>query len=850
MRGRLGSLAFMALVASVAVATLALPAIADTQTSISFTYPVLPAPGAPDNDGILNAASHTFQEGGMHVESFWIKNNAPVFAQGHFHINFPNPYEATHGNRFPAGQGPDRLGIYLRREDGGPFDLTSLDYRLVVPAAANIRIGTSYDPSLPVTQLTAFPVVTNAAFQTLTPAGFTDVTELFIVWELSEAITDLGNFDNIVVTIPSGTCSPSQPGGVVVSHAGLADPTTEGWTVDGPGTGVTTGPISGDLGYDSHFVDDDSTATGGWRSYVRTLSPDVMCWARTSGATLRSRVRVANTGDFTDGSVAMSFFDSLQLYELRLGSTGANDPIAQISGATVTLTGLGGGYHLYEMIYDPATKTVDLKVDGIERLSNRPGLGLNVRPPNVTFGSPNTGASGVGEGRYALVEFELPPACSNGVDDDADSLIDFPADPGCTAATDTAETGACGNTTDDDGDGLVDFPSDPGCASLDDASEKSNGLVCDDGVDNDGDLAIDFPADSGCFSPIDPSETTACANGVDDDGDGLTDHPADPGCTGPGDDSEQSSALVCDDGVDNDGDLAIDFPADSGCTSSTDPTETTACANGTDDDGDGLIDLADPGCANAIDDSEKSPGLVCDDGLDNDGDLAIDFPADAGCASPTDASETAACGNALDDDGDGLADLADPGCADANDDSEKSPALVCDDGVDNDGDTLVDFPTDPGCAGPTSNNESPQCNDGIDNDSDTFIDLADPHCTSASDNDESTPLPPCSDGLDNDGDGLTDYPADPGCFSASIYVENPKCDDEIDNDGDGKIDWDGGAAMGTPDPECTVAYGEEAPPPPHCGLGTELVIAFPMLSALRRRMRRAAPSESRWSRCG
>jgi hypothetical protein len=71
----------------------------------------------------------------------------------------------------------------------------------------------------------------------------------------------------------------------------------------------------------------------------------------------------------------------------------------------------------------------------------------------------------------------------------------------------------------------------------------------------------------------------------------------------------------------------------------------------------------------------------------------------------------------------------------------------------------------------------PACSDGIDNDSDGSIDYpADPGCTSATDTDETDAPPPpaCSDGNDNDGDGLTDYPADPGCASATDTDEtNP-----------------------------------------------------------------------------
>ena len=129
---------------------------------------------------------------------------------------------------------------------------------------------------------------------------------------------------------------------------------------------------------------------------------------------------------------------------------------------------------------------------------------------------------------------------------------------------------------------------------------------------------------------------------------------------------------------------------------------------------------------------------------------------------------------------------------------------VCSDGIDQDGDAKFDFPSDPGCTSVAGTIENPECNDG----------------------------------LDNDGDGLIDHPADPGCFSASIYVENPACDDDLDNDGDTKIDWDGGAGMGTPDPQCTVAYGSEALAG-GCGLGLELAFTLPLVLALRRRARSA-----------
>jgi len=95
---------------------------------------------------------------------------------------------------------------------------------------------------------------------------------------------------------------------------------------------------------------------------------------------------------------------------------------------------------------------------------------------------------------------------------------------------------------------------------------------------------------------------------------------------------------------------------------------------------------------------------------------------------------------------------------------------------------------------PYNNPPTYQCSDGLDNDGDNLIDYpSDPGCSSATDNDETDPLPPqCSDGLDNDGDNLIDYPADPGCSSSE---DNSEVDSQTgvimsDDFEDGSIsDW-------------------------------------------------------------
>ncbi|MEZ4330271.1 MAG: carboxypeptidase-like regulatory domain-containing protein [Myxococcota bacterium] len=207
------------------------------------------------------------------------------------------------------------------------------------------------------------------------------------------------------------------------------------------------------------------------------------------------------------------------------------------------------------------------------------------------------------------------------------------------------------------------------------------------------------------------------------------------------------------------------------------------------------FELFEPG--GTLDDWQAgTPFAACSDGLDNDGDGLTDL-ADPGCADANDGSEqnpAVACDDGLDNDGDTLIDLADPGCTDPADPSEiDGGEVACNDGIDNDGDGLVDL-LDPGCADAadvSEQNAAVACDDGLDNDGDTLIDLADPGCTDPADPSE-VDLPPvaCNDGVDNDGDGLVDL-LDPGCADASDASEldpTVACDDGADNDGDALID--------------------------------------------------------------
>ena len=63
------------------------------------------------------------------------------------------------------------------------------------------------------------------------------------------------------------------------------------------------------------------------------------------------------------------------------------DPIVELvtdnsqGGISFVLEGSGGGYHSYELIYDPLAASADLFVDGIEQISDYTGYIVPERNP-------------------------------------------------------------------------------------------------------------------------------------------------------------------------------------------------------------------------------------------------------------------------------------------------------------------------------------------------------------------------------------------------------------------------------------------------------------------------------------
>lgn len=164
--------------------------------------------------GLLHPESPRFVEDGVHVEAFWavqIGKPRGGFIKGHFHP--PDLAAGFEGQHY--GSTHELHGVYLRRVDGRPFSLRSLDYRVTQnrnqPGRnrsvkgfrsddVQLLIATHFDPKQPLArQFLWFPVGVGGAddperpFRRLSFVELESVTQLFIG---SSASVDI---DNIVI---------------------------------------------------------------------------------------------------------------------------------------------------------------------------------------------------------------------------------------------------------------------------------------------------------------------------------------------------------------------------------------------------------------------------------------------------------------------------------------------------------------------------------------------------------------------------------------------------------------------------------------------------------------------------
>jgi len=210
----------------------------------------------------------------------------------------------------------------------------------------------------------------------------------------------------LIVMMGVGEVWANPISGVLVSHSGATNPISEGWHRGPNGGGVSESPIVDDEGFDAWIIDDNSG--GGDLEYQLYPSASEHAAAFSQGWKYTARVKVAEVPDSADRGCFLGYGTDAVRFYIDLGTEADGDPILRLLGPPDMVfvgDGLGPGYHLYEMQYDPATTLATVSVDGIQ-LTDSYGGYVGGGPDRVLWGS---GFNGTGEGRWNMVNFEIIP---------------------------------------------------------------------------------------------------------------------------------------------------------------------------------------------------------------------------------------------------------------------------------------------------------------------------------------------------------------------------------------------------------------------------------------------------------
>ena len=179
--------------------------------------------------GYLHPMSQNFQENGNHVEIFWMPNDETSFVQGHFHHVELN-YETSHGFQSASGLGPDLQGPYVRRLDGGEFDVLGLDYRNRHQVATHLFFSEEA-PTVPsLATFTSVPIATSPLWQTIKFEQFQDLDQLFLTADLGTSASSHLYFDNILIGVASDLLVDSFDSSALNGGTGWVD---DNWAVTG-----------------------------------------------------------------------------------------------------------------------------------------------------------------------------------------------------------------------------------------------------------------------------------------------------------------------------------------------------------------------------------------------------------------------------------------------------------------------------------------------------------------------------------------------------------------------------------------------------------------------------------------
>lgn len=200
---------------------------------------------------------------------------------------------------------------------------------------------------------------------------------------------------------------------IIVLHQGATDPTSEGFVIAQLPNALppsSYGPVFDDQGHDAYFIIDNDK--GKKETNINYLLSEEELSKVEDGWILSTKLRILDSNDILDAGVRVEFGNGLTRYTLVFGSTENNKPLVAITDRgsarpieTYTVDDTNGGYHLYEMFFDPKSQKADLYVDNVLAIEGYEGFDSFLPNPWVRFGSDGFQT---GSANYNLVKFSSP----------------------------------------------------------------------------------------------------------------------------------------------------------------------------------------------------------------------------------------------------------------------------------------------------------------------------------------------------------------------------------------------------------------------------------------------------------
>ena len=182
---------------------------------------------------------------------------------------------------------------------------------------------------------------------------------------------------------------------VLFTHAGAANPTSEGFYPSNTGTG-----IANDLGFPAWQYSGCGCPTD-YHSVALTANQKIEAFSQGWQVDLRARLPQNDSLLFGNLDFGNSRYDINLLLSPSGELTVSLNNFGVGPNYSYAVPGAGTAWHLYAMIYDPGSASARLDVDGLTVLTGYTGHGLYLSDLGLWFGT--TGASG----SFNLVAFSI-----------------------------------------------------------------------------------------------------------------------------------------------------------------------------------------------------------------------------------------------------------------------------------------------------------------------------------------------------------------------------------------------------------------------------------------------------------